>query len=199
MAKLPVMERFYTLQGEGKKAGQAAFFIRLAGCDVGCVWCDVKESWEIQDDQWIEIEELLKEAQSYPCKLVVVTGGEPAMHDLSAFSQLFHQHGFTLAMETSGAYEIKGQFDWICVSPKKFKLPLPETLAIADEYKQVVFHKSDIDWTQQWLPYLKPNCELLVQAEWDKKLSIYPLLIEYVKENPQWSISVQTHKYLNIP
>ncbi|MFN8267496.1 MAG: 7-carboxy-7-deazaguanine synthase QueE [Chitinophagales bacterium] len=196
---IPIMEHFYTIQGEGFYSGQAAYFIRLAGCDVGCVWCDVKESWTVADNQWTAIEVLVKEALKYPARLVVITGGEPLMYDLSALTSALKKNGFQINIETSGAYPISGQLDWICVSPKKFKAPLPEVLAKANELKCIIFHKSDFDFAEKNRQLTSKNCTLYLQTEWSKKEQMMSLIVEYVKEHPEWQISVQTHKYMDIP
>lgn len=193
------MEHFYTLQGEGVFAGQAAYFIRLAGCDVGCVWCDVKESWDVHDHQWMSIDAIVGEAAAFPSRMAVITGGEPLMYDLTALTHHLKQAGFRTHIETSGAYPLSGQWDWICVSPKKFKAPLPEVVAEADELKIIVFHKSDFEWAEKYAAMVKPGCRLLLQPEWDKKQSSEGMIVDYVKAHPQWSISIQSHKYLDIP
>lgn len=193
------MEHFYTLQGEGVFAGQAAYFIRLAGCDVGCVWCDVKESWEVHPKQWMPIDDIVGQAAAFPSRMAVITGGEPLMYDLTALTHHLKQAGFRTHIETSGAYPLSGQWDWICVSPKKFKAPLPEVVAEADELKIIVFHKSDFEWAEKYAAMVKPGCRLLLQPEWDKKHSSEALIVDYVKAHPQWSISIQSHKYLDIP
>ena len=146
---LPIMEQFYTIQGEGRYAGHAAYFIRVAGCDVGCVWCDVKESWEVEPSQWVDVNEIVRQALEYPCRLVVLTGGEPAMYDLSELTALLKSNGFRIHIETSGAYPLSGDLDWITVSPKKFKAPLQEVIAVAHELKVVVFNSSDFKWAEQ--------------------------------------------------
>lgn len=193
------MEAFYTLQGEGKHTGRPAYFIRLGGCDVGCVWCDVKDSWDASAHPLVSINEMVDIASGFPGRLAVITGGEPAMYDLSDLCFQFQKSGFEANIETSGTYPITGNWDWICLSPKKFKPPIPEALRRANEYKVVVYHKSDLEWMLQFLPYLSPDCELFLQPEWSKSDQILPLLIEFVKQNPRWRISLQTHKYLNIP
>lgn len=193
------MEHFYTLQGEGVFAGQAAYFIRLAGCDVGCVWCDVKESWGVHAHQWMLIDDIVAEAAAFPSRMAVITGGEPLMYDLTALTHHLKQAGFRTHIETSGAYPLSGQWDWICVSPKKFKAPLAEVVAEADELKIIVFHKSDFEWAEKYAAMVKPGCRLLLQPEWDKKQSSEGMIVDYVKAHPQWSISIQSHKYLDIP
>lgn len=193
------MEHFYTIQGEGFYTGHAAYFIRLAGCDVGCVWCDVKESWTVEEKQLMQIEEVLNEALKYPGRLIVITGGEPLMYDLSFLTQTLKANGFQINIETSGAYPISGELDWICVSPKKFKAPLKEVLAKANELKCIIYNKSDFDFAEQNRKLTKGNCRLYLQTEWTKKEQMLPLMVDYVKEHPKWKISLQTHKYLNIP
>lgn len=193
------MEHFYTLQGEGQYAGQAAYFIRLGGCDVGCVWCDVKESWDANAHPKMSVDELVQIALAHPGRLAVITGGEPAMYDLSPLADALHAAGFRVHIETSGAYEIKGDIDWITLSPKKFKFPLDASLAKADELKVVVFNKSDFKWAEEHKTKVPGTCRLYLQAEWDKRQEIYPLIIEYIQQHPDWQLSLQTHKYINIP
>jgi len=196
---LPVMESFYTIQGEGAHTGKAAFFIRLAGCDVGCTWCDVKESWNANEHPLMPIEKLIEDSSLHPAKIVVITGGEPCMYDLTDLLKGLRQSGKQTHIETSGAYPLKGDADWICVSPKKFKKPIPETIAIADELKVVVFHPSDLEWAASFLKDVKPDCQLFLQPEFGKSNKMAPLIVEFVKNNPNWRISLQTHKSLDIP
>ncbi len=198
-ATLPVMERFYTIQGEGKNQGKAAWFIRLAGCDVGCVWCDVKESWEESKHPVVLISDLVAEAVQSGTPNVVITGGEPLLHDLWQITKELKEAGLEIWLETSGSSPLTGYFDWICVSPKKFKAPLPEVLNQSHEFKAVVFHKSDFEWVNTFIPNLNPSCELFLQPEWSKKNEITPLIVEYVKTNPKWRLSLQSHKYIDIP
>jgi len=195
----PVMEHFYTIQGEGFYTGSAAYFIRLGGCDVGCVWCDVKESWDASIHPQMTVETLVKLVTDAKAKLCVITGGEPAMYDLNPLVDALKAEGVQVNIETSGAYNIQGALDWICLSPKKFKFPIKEALIKADEFKAVVFHPSDIAWAESFVADLKPGCRLYLQPEWSKSDSITPLIIDFVKDHPQWQISLQTHKYLNIP
>ncbi len=197
--QIPVMEHFYTIQGEGFYTGQAAYFIRLAGCDVGCVWCDVKESWTAEEKQLMLIDDLVNEVLKYSGRLIVITGGEPLMYNLTFLTQKLKENGFQINIETSGAYPISGTLDWICVSPKKFKAPIKEVVAKANELKCIVFNKSDFDFAEQNCLLANENCMLYLQAEWSKQEQMLPLMIEYVKQNPRWKISLQTHKYLNIP
>jgi len=195
----PVMEHFYTLQGEGSYAGHAAYFIRLAGCDVGCVWCDVKESWEEAGHPIYTVKALTKEVLKHPGRLVVITGGEPTLHDLTMLTAALKQKGCRIHIETSGSSSLSGQLDWITLSPKKFKAPLESALQCADEFKVVVFHKSDFNWAEQVRPSLSPNCKLYLQTEWSKKDTFSDEIVSYIKEHPEWHLSMQTHKYLQIP
>ena len=192
------MEDFYTIQGEGFNSGKAAYFIRLGGCNIGCVWCDVKDSWDSGKHPLFSIEEIVEKAEN-PSRNVVVTGGEPLMHDLTALCNELRKKDLKIFLETSGAYPLSGEWDWICVSPKKFKAPLPEVLAKADELKVVVFNKSDFDWAEKHALYVNPACKLYLQPEWDKHETIMPLIVEYVKNNPKWEVSLQTHKFVRIP
>ena len=196
---LPVMEHFYTIQGEGYHQGRAAYFIRLGGCDVGCVWCDVKDSWDAEKHPKFNIEYLLLNIEKTPAKLVVITGGEPLMHNLDELTAALQSKGFETNIETSGAYPLSGNWNWICVSPKKFKAPLPQILPLAHELKVVVFNRSDFEWAEKYAALVSPVCKLYLQPEWDKAAEITPLLIEYVKQNPQWELSLQIHKYINVP
>ncbi len=193
------MEQFYTIQGEGFNSGKPAYFIRLGGCDVGCVWCDVKDSWDINAHPFKSIEEIIEDIKKYNCKNVVVTGGEPLMHNLDALCEALKKNNYNTWIETSGAYPLSGQWDWICISPKKFKAPLKEVLEKAHELKIIVFNKSDFDWAKKYAVEVSCNCQLFLQAEWSKEKEMLPLIIEFVKLNPNWRISLQTHKYMNIP
>lgn len=199
-ATYPVMEHFYTLQGEGFHQGKPAYFIRLAGCDVGCVWCDVKESWTALPHQIIKVSDLLLAIQQHPtCKIVVITGGEPLMHDLLPLSEALYKKGYTVHIETSGAHPLTGKLDWICLSPKKFKAPTDEILPLAHELKIIVFNASDFLWAEKFSKNVNKDCKLFLQPEWDKSAQITPLIIDYIQKNPQWRLSLQIHKYLNIP
>ena len=199
MSTLPVMESFYTIQGEGFYTGRAAFFIRLGGCDVGCSWCDVKESWDASIHPKIAITELVSLAQSSNCGFVVITGGEPAMHDLTELVNLLQQAGIEVAIETSGTYALKGLVDWYCFSPKKFKAPIEEAFTKANELKIVINHPSDFKWAEEHALKVSDTCKLFLQPEWEKRERFLPLIVDYVKMHPKWRISLQTHKYLNIP
>lgn len=198
-SQLPVMEYFYTIQGEGSYSGRAAYFIRLAGCDVGCVWCDVKESWDADNHPLIDLDILVEMAVTSGTEFVVITGGEPAMYDLSHLVNKLKQKGLEVAIETSGAYPLSGDVDWYCFSPKKFKEPVDESYAKASELKVVISHPSDFEWAENHARKVSSSCRLYLQTEWSKQERFLPMIIEYVKENPQWRISLQTHKYMNIP
>ena len=217
--QLPVMEAFYTLQGEGRYAGNAAYFVRLGGCDVGCVWCDVKESWEAANHPLLSVNQLVDLAykrQSFFNKgeldnlplvenvagakpIVVITGGEPLMHDLAALTKALHDNGFKVNIETSGAHPISGAFDWICLSPKKFKAPLPDVMPLANELKVVVFNKSDFAWAEQYAGMVSGDCLLYLQPEWSRRNEMTPQLVDYIKQHPKWQLSLQTHKYIDVP
>ncbi len=196
---LPVMESFYTIQGEGIQTGRAAYFIRLGGCDVGCVWCDVKGSWNADAHPLFSVEEIVKKASKEEGRFVVITGGEPCMYDLVPLSRLLKEAGFEIAIETSGAYPLSGEIDWICVSPKKFKAPLAESIIEAHELKVVIYNASDFKWAEEQALKINSNCELLLQPEFSKFDAIMPQIIDYVKYNPKWRISLQTHKIINVP
>ena len=196
---LPVMEHFYTLQGEGFHQGKAAYFIRLGGCDVGCVWCDVKESWDADRYPKFDVRSLRLHVEKTPAEIVVITGGEPLMHDLNELTKDFQDNGFKTHLETSGAYPLSGHWDWICLSPKKFKAPLSGILSKADELKVVIFNKSDFDWAEKYAVQVSPDCKLYLQPEWDKAAQMTPLIIDYIKANPKWELSLQIHKYINVP
>jgi 7-carboxy-7-deazaguanine synthase len=196
---LPVMESFYTLQGEGFHQGKAAYFIRLAGCDVGCVWCDVKESWDRNLHPEQTIEQIVNDAKKNRARLAVITGGEPTMHNLDKLTKTLHHEGFLTNIETSGSHPLTGTWDWICLSPKKFKPPLPGIIEKANELKIIVFNKSDFEWAEKYAALVSPVCKLYLQPEWDKAALITPSIIDYIKENPQWELSLQIHKYINVP
>ena len=197
--KLPVMEQFYTLQGEGLHQGKAAYFIRLGGCDVGCVWCDVKDSWDAGKHPLWKIDDLISEIKKTPAQIVVITGGEPLMHDLTELTDQLRKASLKTHIETSGSSPLSGQWDWITLSPKKFKAPLPEILPHANELKVVVFNKSDFAWAEKHAAMVPPSCKLYLQPEWDKASIITPLLIDYIKRHPRWQLSLQIHKYINVP
>jgi organic radical activating enzyme len=193
------MEMFYSLQGEGYHQGKAAFFIRLAGCDVGCVWCDVKDSWDASKHPQLSIDEIVNAALAHPSKIAIVTGGEPLLHELDSLTTALKTAGFQTHIETSGSSPLSGQWDWICLSPKKFKFPLEESVTAASELKVVVFNKSDIEWAESFEKRVSPNCKLYLQPEWDKADTMTPLAIDYIKAHPHWELSAQLHKYIQVP
>lgn len=193
------MEDFYTLQGEGAYQGRAAYFVRLAGCDVGCVWCDVKESWPMEAHPMVDLNTIEQRASQSGAPIAVITGGEPAMHDLGELTRRLRQAGMRTHIETSGAHPLTGVWDWICLSPKKFKAPLPSAYGQANELKIIVFNKSDLDWAEQEATRTSPDCRLYLQPEWSREKEMLPLIIDYVKKNPRWTVSLQVHKYMNIP
>lgn len=196
---LPVMESFYTIQGEGFHSGKAAYFIRLGGCDVGCHWCDVKESWDAALHPLTKVEDIVANALKHPSKAVVITGGEPLLYNLENLTTALKAAGIQIFLETSGAYPLSGSFDWICLSPKKFKAPVASNMPIAGELKVIVFNASDFEWAEQFASQVNENCKLYLQPEWSKSKEMTPKIIEYVMDNPKWEISLQTHKFLNIP
>ena len=216
---LPVMEAFYTIQGEGFHQGRAAYFIRLGGCDVGCVWCDVKESWDESRHPKKEVKEIVDEAKKKVSgfefrvssqlatensrpetnNIVVVTGGEPLMHDCTQLTKALRSEGFRTHIETSGTHPVSGDWDWICFSPKKFKEPLSEIFEVADELKVVVYNKSDFEWAEKNAALVSPTCKLFLQPEWSKSSVVTPMIIEYIKQHPKWEFSLQLHKYIHVP
>jgi organic radical activating enzyme len=196
---LPLMEDFYTIQGEGYFQGHAAYFIRLGGCDVGCVWCDVKESWDADTHPKVSVDEMVKRAKESGTEIVVITGGEPALYDLTLLTTELKKAGLRTNIETSGAYALTGTWDWVCFSPKKFKAPDASIYPLANELKVIIYNKSDFNWAEDFAKEVKPECELFLQPEWSKEKEMLPLIIEYVKANPQWKVSLQIHKYMNIP
>ena len=198
-SSLPVMEQFYTLQGEGYHQGKAAYFVRLGGCGVGCHWCDVKESWDANAHPLIPIADIVAAAAVHPSSIVVVTGGEPLMHHLDELCAALHRIGKRVHLETSGAYPLSGAWDWVCLSPKKFKAALPDVIAVADELKVVVYHPSDLAWAEQYAALVPDRCMTFLQPEWSRAAQMLPLIIDYVKQNPRWRVGLQTHKYMDIP
>jgi organic radical activating enzyme len=197
--KYPIMEHFFTIQGEGTYSGRAAYFIRIAGCDVGCVWCDVKESWDKEQHTTMTIKEIIEKVTESKTDFVVITGGEPAMYDLRPLVDQLKSLGITIAIETSGCYPLQGDVDWYCFSPKKFKAPCDEAYLRANELKVIINHPSDLDWANKHAEKVLDSCQLFLQPEWSKTEKLLPLIISYVKGNLKWKISLQTHKYMNIP
>jgi 7-carboxy-7-deazaguanine synthase len=196
---LPVMEDFYTIQGEGFYQGHAAYFIRLGGCDVGCVWCDVKESWDASAHPLVSVEAITQKTKESGTPVAVITGGEPAMYDLAVLTESLRKEGIRTHIETSGVYPLTGTWDWVCFSPKKFKAPHHSIFDKADELKIIVYNKSDFDWAEEFASKVNDSCKLFLQPEWSKEKEMLPLIIAYVKANPKWEVSLQIHKYMNIP
>jgi len=196
---LPLMEDFYTLQGEGFQTGKASYFLRIGGCDVGCSWCDVKESWNASLWPLTESDEIVRRVLDCPAKSVVITGGEPLMYNLEYLCTELKKYGFQVFLETSGSHPLTGKWDWICLSPKKFSPPLPEIYTKADEYKVIIQSEGDFEWAEKNTGRLKEDCMLFLQPEWSVRDIIMELVIEYIKANPKWRISLQSHKYMRIP
>lgn len=196
---LTVMEHFYTIQGEGFHQGRAAYFVRLGGCDVGCVWCDVKESWDASAHPMMKIKDIVEEIRKTPAEIVVVTGGEPLMHDLDELTMQLKNVNLKTHIETSGAWPLSGSWDWICLSPKKFKSPLPEIVPLAHELKVVIFNRSDFDWAIKWAALTSADCKLYLQPEWERASQITPMIIDFIRHHPNWELSLQIHKYINVP
>jgi organic radical activating enzyme len=197
---LPVMEAFYTLQGEGAHSGKAAYFIRLGGCDVGCHWCDVKESWDADTHPKLSINTIVEGALQHPGRMAVITGGEPLMHDLTELTTALQTAGFLTNIETSGVcQQVTGSWDWICFSPKKFKKPNPAIFERAHELKVIIYNQSDFAFAESFVPLLRPDCKLFLQTEWSRSNEMLSRIVDYVKDHPQWQISLQTHKYMDIP
>ncbi|MCB0481690.1 MAG: 7-carboxy-7-deazaguanine synthase QueE [Flavobacteriales bacterium] len=195
----PVMEHFYTIQGEGAHAGKAAYFIRIGGCNVGCPWCDVKESWEAEDHPNTSVAQILEWLQDSDATNVVITGGEPTMYDLNPICTVLKKAGYQLWLETSGAYPISGMWDWIVLSPKRRKMPLDENYPLADELKQVIVRLPDFDLALAESEKMNEHARLFMQPEWSREEEVLPAIINFVKKNPRWQISLQTHKYMQIP
>ncbi len=195
---LPLMEEFYTIQGEGYHKGTAAYFVRIGGCDVGCHWCDVKESWNADVHPPTATSDIVKNASSYS-DVVVVTGGEPLTWDMTLLTKGFKNKGVQTHIETSGAYQLTGEWDWICLSPKKIKLPKEEIYDLSDELKCIIYNKSDFAFAEEQAAKVSDTCILYLQPEWSVREKMIPLIVNYVMKNPKWKVSLQTHKYLNIP
>ena len=193
------MEDFLTLQGEGQFQGSAAYFVRLGGCDVGCVWCDVKQSWPMEAHPLVDIATIVSRVKESEAPMAVITGGEPTMHNLEALTEAIREENIRTHIETSGVYPITGTWDWVCLSPKKFKDPDPSSYAKADELKVIVYHISDLAWAGKEALKVNKSCSLFLQPEWSKEKEMVPMIIDFIKKNPRWRISLQMHKYLNIP
>lgn len=193
------MEEFYSIQGEGYNTGKAAYFIRIGGCDVGCHWCDVKESWNARLHPPLPVPDIIKRASAFPAKAVVLTGGEPGIYRLEELCNGLHSNGLRIFLETSGAYELNGTFDWICLSPKRQSPPLETVYNKADELKVIISEKDDFDWAAQQASKVRKGCLLYLQAEWSVSEEMMPMIVDFILENPQWQISLQSHKYMRIP
>lgn len=195
---LPLMEEFYTIQGEGFHKGTAAYFIRLGGCDVGCHWCDVKESWDAKLHPPTRIEDIVEKAKNHS-EMIVITGGEPLMYDMSPLTEMLQAGGMKTHIETSGAHPLSGHWDWVCLSPKKRKLPTEEVYGAANELKIIVFNNDDFRFAEEQAAKVNKDCILYLQPEWGKREKMMPLIVDYVMRNPKWKVSLQTHKYMDIP
>lgn len=196
---LPVMEEFYSIQGEGYHTGKAAYFVRIGGCDVGCSWCDVKESWNADDYPPIKVDEIIGRIKKIQIKSVLITGGEPLAFNLDYLCKMLKMENFTLFLETSGSEKLSGEWDWVCVSPKKQQPPLKEILDKANELKIIIHDLDDMEWAERNAEMVNNNCLLYLQPEWSKRKENTPAIVDYVLRNPKWQISIQTHKYLRIP
>jgi len=195
---LPLMEAFYSIQGEGFHKGKASYFIRIGGCDVGCHWCDVKESWDAQEHPLISTKNIVKNSLEYS-EMVVVTGGEPLMWDMTNLTRELRENNKKIHIETSGAYELTGNWDWICLSPKKQMKPVDEIYKKADELKVIIYNNDDFKFAEDQAKKISSKAHLFLQPEWENREKMTPIMVDYIKKNPKWKISLQTHKYLNIP
>ena len=196
---LPVMESFLTIQGEGYFSGKTSYFLRIGGCDVGCHWCDVKESWDPNLHPLISVDSIIQSIIETKVKTVVITGGEPLMWNMEYITKQLVENNIQVHLETSGAYSLSGSFNWICLSPKKTMKPLNNIYGLTDELKVIISNKNDFKWAIKHKENVKPSCKLYLQPEWSKKDSILPIIIDFVTKNPEWTISLQAHKYMNIP
>ncbi len=196
---LPLMEQFYTIQGEGFHTGRPAYFVRIGGCDVGCHWCDVKESWDASIHPLTHVDEIVRSASDQPSGTVVITGGEPLTYNLGPLTDRMRAAGLSVHIETSGAHPLSGKFDWICLSPKKNMPPKDEFYPMADELKVIVHNRHDFEWAEQHAARVKDGCRLYLQPEWSKAQGMTSLIVDYVMQNPKWNISLQSHKYMGIP
>lgn len=193
------MEEFYSIQGEGFHTGKAAYFIRIGGCDVGCRWCDVKESWDAELHPVVMVDEIVKRATEFPARAVVMTGGEPTMYNLSGLCRGLKDNDFKIFLETCGAYDLKGEFDWICLSPKKNSPPETHALDLANELKVIIETEDDFRWAENFADKVHSGCELFLQPEWSQHKEMMPRIVDYVMDNPKWQISLQSHKFMKIP
>ena len=195
---VPLMEEFYTIQGEGYHKGSAAYFVRIGGCNVGCHWCDVKESWDAEKHPPTEVSTIINNAKQYS-DTIVVTGGEPLMWNMAPLTTGLRNENLTTHIETSGAYPLSGDWDWICLSPKKRLLPLDDIYQVADELKVIVYNQNDFVFAEEQAAKVQPNCKLFLQPEWSKREQVMPMIVDYVLQHSKWKASLQTHKYMNIP
>ncbi len=196
---LPLMEEFYSLQGEGYHTGKAAYFIRLGGCDVGCYWCDSKESWNPDIYPPVSTDKILKNIIVCPAKSVIVTGGEPLLYNLDYLCSQLKRHNIQTFLETSGSYSLSGKWDWICLSPKQSTPPVEELYFMANELKIIITNENDFEWAEENANKVSQSCILFLQPEWSNRKLITPLITDYILKNPKWIISIQTHKFLGIP
>ena len=196
---LPLMEAFYTIQGEGYHSGKSAFFLRIGGCDVGCHWCDVKESWNADLHPPTEIHKMIDQILAYPAKTVVVTGGEPLIWNMQPLTDRLHNNGMSVHIETSGAYPLSGDFDWICLSPKKNNPPKDAIIPLTNELKIIIHNLNDFKWAEKYAAKCSSKCKLYLQPEWSKVQEMMPHITDYVMKHPKWNVSLQTHKYMGIP
>ena len=196
---LPMMEEFYTLQGEGFNTGIASYFVRIGGCDIGCSWCDSKRSWNPERHPLVDVESVITRALNHKSKAIVVTGGEPSLYQLGYLTEKAYVAGFRLFLETSGVYELSGSWDWICLSPKKQSPPRAEYYNKANELKVIISDISDFDWAEEVAGKVDEPCHLFLQPEWSRREEMMKAIIEYILINPKWRISIQTHKVWGIP
>ena len=198
-SQYPIHEIVFTVQGEGFHSGTPSIFVRLGGCNVGCTWCDIKESWNADLYKLKKSSEILDNIKQYKCKTVVITGGEPLLYNLSELTEILKSEGYKIHLETSGAYKISGAFDWVCFSPKKFKKPIDDFAKNANELKVIIYNKSDFNWAENYRKTVSSHCKLYLQAEWSRRNTANNMIIDYIKNHSDWKISLQTHKYLDIP
>ncbi len=196
---LPLVEEFFSLQGEGYHTGRAAYFIRIGGCDVGCSWCDSRFSWNPRIHPMVNADEIIERVLKSGTNSVVVTGGEPLMWDLDYLCNGLKRSNIKTFLETSGAYKLSGKWDWICLSPKKNMPPVDEICGIADELKVIIQNSDDFDWAEKYRKMVNVDCRLFLQPEWSRFKDITPEIVSYIKQYPYWRISLQAHKYMHIP
>lgn len=197
--RLPLVEDFYTIQGEGFHSGKPAYFIRLGGCDVGCSWCDAKYTWNPLSHPLVDTDEIVERAASFEAQAIVITGGEPLIYPLDYLTERLHAHGLEIFLETSGSHSLSGNFDWICLSPKRKQPPLPEAFAAASELKVIIETEDDLRWAEECAAKVGEKCMLFMQPEWSRSEQMTPTIVEYVKAHPKWNISIQIHKFMHIP